>query len=118
MSIRLKIKGSNQTVLELGDSGEVLFSYETPVAGRHPRMGWVRCTQFYSPTTTKHVNAYLGENGKVEAQGMPPQFFDEWLNGVGNEQPCSNCGVSPRFWDGESSETEVHPVVRARRRLG
>lgn len=81
MSIRLKQRGSNQTILDLGDAGEVLFSYETPVAGIHPRMGFVRCTQFYSPTTSKHVNAYLSG---VSAQGVPSQFFDGWLNGIGD----------------------------------
>lgn len=91
MSVRLKNRGPNQTIIDFGDAGEVLFSYETPVAGRHPRMGMVRTTQFYSPTTSKHVNAYFGGIAGVvvrggEAQAVPQSFFDEWLGGIGDVQ--------------------------------
>lgn len=87
MSVRLKNRGSNQTIIDFGDAGEVLFSYETPVAGRHPRMGMVRTTQFYSPTTSKHVNAYLGPAAQAHGvQAVPQSFFDEWLGGIGDVQ--------------------------------
>ena len=50
---------SNQTLIEQSNGTEVLFSYRTPVAGYHPDLGYVRTKQYYSPTTSKHINKYL-----------------------------------------------------------
>ena len=51
--------GSNQTILKTG-SREVLFSYETPVAG-FDGTNWFRTEEKFSRTTTKHINKYLDE---------------------------------------------------------
>ena len=59
--------GSNQTILKIG-SCEVLFSYETPVAG-FDGLTWFRTEEKFSRTTTKHINKYLGDlNAKVVPQ--------------------------------------------------
>ena len=50
---------SNQTLIEQANGTEVLFSYRTPVAGYHPDLGYVRTKEYYSPTTTRHINQYL-----------------------------------------------------------
>ena len=50
---------SNQTLIEQANGTEVLFSYSTPVAGYHPDLGYVRTKEYYSKTTTKHINQYL-----------------------------------------------------------
>jgi hypothetical protein len=102
MTVRLKNRGPNQTIVDFGDAGEVLFSYETPVAGRHPRAGTVRTTQFYSPTTSKHVNAYLGG---VETQAVSQQFFDEWLGRIGDMTQVSPAGGAN--WKSYKAEGEA-----------
>ena len=39
----------------------VLYSYSTPVAGYKPNIGYVKTNQWYSSTTTRHINRYLNE---------------------------------------------------------
>ena len=50
---------SKQTLITFPNYTEVLFSYKTPVAGYHPDLGYVKTKQYYSKTTSKHINAYL-----------------------------------------------------------
>ena len=52
----------NQNVVSYNDGTEVFFSYSTPVAGYHPELGYVRTKEWYSSTTTRHINKYLGAN--------------------------------------------------------
>tara|TARA_B110000259_G_scaffold181129_1_gene222722 strand:- start:637 stop:921 length:285 start_codon:yes stop_codon:yes gene_type:complete len=56
--MKLKNIGSNQTELDLGFA-QVFFSYETPVAARLTDGTLVRTEQWYSATTTKHINKWL-----------------------------------------------------------
>lgn len=56
--MKLKQVGSNMTELNI-NGVSVLFSYETPVAGWDSD-GSFRTDEHYSPTTTKHINKYLG----------------------------------------------------------
>ena len=58
--MKLKRTGSNQTVVSLNNGAEVFFSYDTPVAGYHPELGYVRTDEYYSKTTSRHINKYLG----------------------------------------------------------
>ena len=53
---------SNQTEVMLADGTEILISYVTPVAARIPGKGWVRTSQKWSSTTTKHINKWLIKN--------------------------------------------------------
>ena len=72
--MKLKPIGSNMTTLTLNDGTEILFSYETPVAGylsvealdNHPfpqEVGngcmFFRTAKKWSSTTTRHINKYL-----------------------------------------------------------
>ena len=50
---------ANRNVISYNDGTEVFFSYSTPVAGYHPKLGYVRTQQWYSSTTTRHINKYL-----------------------------------------------------------
>ena len=50
---------SNQTLVTFPNYSEVFFSYKTQVAGYHPALGYVKTKQYYSPTTTRHINKYL-----------------------------------------------------------
>jgi len=60
--MKLKQLGSNMTVLTLNNGTEVLFSYETPVAGFSGTSydyTYFRTDQKWSKTTTRHINQYL-----------------------------------------------------------
>ena len=63
--MKLKSFATNRTLLTFDDGTEVFFSYETPVAGYSNKLGYVKSKQWYSSTTTRHVNRY---------------FNDVWLN--------------------------------------
>ena len=52
----------NRTLLSFDDGTEVFFSYSTPVAGYKPNIGYVKTNQWYSSTTTRHINKYLDDN--------------------------------------------------------
>jgi hypothetical protein len=51
----------------------VLFSYETPVAALTPH-GYAKTSQWYSSTTTRHINKWLPDG--VNAEVMPQDFFN------------------------------------------
>ena len=53
---------TNRTLLTFADGTEVFFSYSTPVAGYKPNIGYVKTNQWYSSTTTRHINKYLDDN--------------------------------------------------------
>ena len=69
--MKVRNVGSNMTEL-LVNGYTVLFSYQTPVAALTPQ-GWVRTAQWYSQTTTRHINKWLDG---AEAVEMPQDFFD------------------------------------------
>ena len=56
--MKLKSIGSNMTELNI-NGVSVLFSYSTPVAGWDDK-GAFRTSTYYSTTTTRHINKYLG----------------------------------------------------------
>ena len=60
--------GANETLVEMDGEhvDEVLFSYSTPVAAFVPGIGYVRTTEHYSSTTTRHITRYLDENGGTD----------------------------------------------------
>ena len=60
--MELKSLATNRTVLIFNNgTTEVFFSYETPVAGYSDKLGYVKTDQWYSSTTTRHINKYLGD---------------------------------------------------------
>ena len=63
--MKLHSFATNRTLLSFADGTEVFFSYSTPVAGYNPRLGYVRTKQWYSSTTTRHINRYLNEHCDV-----------------------------------------------------
>ena len=69
--MKVRNVGSNMTEL-LINGYTVLFSYEMPVAALTPQ-GWTRTAQWYSQTTTRHINKWLDG---AEAVEMPQDFFD------------------------------------------
>lgn len=90
--MKLAIKGSNQTTLSFNGT-EVLFSYETPVAG-YDDQGAFRTEEKFSVTTSKHINKYLG--GK-DVGRIVPQSYIEGL-------------MSQRIWTGCRQKKVDSPV--------
>ena len=60
--MKLTSFATNRTLLTFADGTEVFFSYSTPVAGYKPNIGYVKTNQWYSSTTTRHINKYLNDN--------------------------------------------------------
>lgn len=72
--MKIKNVGSNMVELETGEL-TVLFSYSTPVAAHTPD-GWFKTSKKWSPTTSRHINNWLG--GK-EAFERDQEFFEGLL---------------------------------------
>lgn len=64
--MKIKNLGANKTELRLEDGTLVFFSYSTPVAACLASGGFIRTSEYYSRTTTKHINAWLGGAKAVE----------------------------------------------------
>ena len=60
LTMKLQSFAVNRTLLSFDDGTEIYFSYETPVAGYSNKLGYVKTNQWYSSTTTRHINRYLG----------------------------------------------------------
>lgn len=78
--MKVRNVGSNMTEITTA-RGQILFSYETPVAAilrKAPEVldEWctvVRTSQKWSQTTTRHINKWLDG---LNAEEMPQAFFD------------------------------------------
>ena len=62
-NMKLKPIGNNQTELDTGKA-VILFSYETPVAV-YSHGKYYRTDKYFSPTTSKHINKWIGDNPYV-----------------------------------------------------
>ena len=71
--MKLKTIASNMTELEV-NGASILFSYETPVAGWDSN-GAFRTKDYYSTTTSRHINKYLG--GKDIGREVTQRFINE-----------------------------------------
>lgn len=68
--------GSNQTQISMNDGTEILVSYSTPVAAFIPGQGYVRTEKFWSNTTSKHTNRWLGG---LKAKSVPQETLDDLM---------------------------------------
>ena len=60
--MELKSLAKNRTVLIFNRGiTEILFSYETPVAGYSNKLGYIKTDEWYSSTTTRHINRYFND---------------------------------------------------------
>jgi hypothetical protein len=73
--MKIKSVGKNMTELQI-DGKYVLFSYETPVACHIPGQGFFKTEEFFSTTTTKHINKWLQWSGVNTATKKPQAFFE------------------------------------------
>jgi len=68
---------SNMSVLNMGSTA-VLYSYATPVAG-YDHEGAFKTEQWYSSTTTRHVNKYTAGD---EARVVEQSFIDNLVKHI------------------------------------
>ena len=75
--MNLKSIAANQTEIKTNDKLLVFFSYETPVAFidyRNKNFNTGKTNEFYSQTTTKHVNTFFTRHGyDPKTVGQVPQ---------------------------------------------
>ena len=76
--MQLKQIGSNMTELSLADNLSILFSYETPVAG-WDQDGSFKTEQFYSRTTSKHINKYFA--GQTDPRLVSQDYINQLTEG-------------------------------------
>jgi hypothetical protein len=70
--MKLRQVKSNVTELTIGDT-TIMFSYQTPVAG-YDDQGAFRTDQYYSVTTSRQINQYLG--GKDVGRTVPQDYIN------------------------------------------
>ena len=73
--MKLKQMAANVTELTINDTN-VMFSYETPVAGWNED-GAFRTDEKFSVTTTKHINKYLAG---ASANIVPQKWIESIVN--------------------------------------
>ena len=66
---------TNQTELNLNNGTQVFFSYKTPVAAYVPSQGYIRTDKFWSTTTSRHINKWLG--GITEVTKVSQEIINE-----------------------------------------
>ena len=81
--MRLRKIGSNMSEVEVSGNF-ILFSYETPVAGRSINQegeGFFKTSTKYSVTTTKHITQYFKGEWNISAKEVP-EVSQEFINGL------------------------------------
>ena len=74
--MQLRTIGSNMNEIVV-EGKYILFSYKTPVAG-WDESGAFRTEDFFSVTTSKHINKYLG--GKDVGRKVSQKFIEDLVN--------------------------------------
>ena len=70
--MRLTPIGTNQTEIETADA-RIFFSYKTPVAAYIFGEGFVRSENFFSVTTSRHINKWIGVCSRTDDIKRVPQ---------------------------------------------
>ena len=63
--MKLKRLGANQLLLLTNHGDEVLYSFETPVAGYLKNGGYFKTSKNYGVAAARHINSYLKHVIKV-----------------------------------------------------
>ena len=79
--MELKSLAANRTLLIFNRGiTEILFSYETPVAGYSNKLGYIKTDAWYSSTTTRHINKYIdGKAHTVVSQSVINDLLKEQI---------------------------------------
>ena len=71
---------SNMTEIETDDA-RILFSYRTPVAAFVFGEGFVRTDKYWSVTTSRHINKWIGTTDRPIKQ-VAQTYLDNLVQGV------------------------------------
>ena len=66
---------ANQNEVEFTNGTQVFFSYKTPVAAYCPSRGYIRTANWFSSTTTRHINKWL--DGVTRVTEVPQTVLQE-----------------------------------------
>ena len=79
--MELKSFAKNRTVLIFNNGiTEIFFSYETPVAGYSNKLGYIKTDEWYSSTTTRHINKYIdGKKHTIVSQSVINDLLKEQI---------------------------------------
>ena len=66
---------ANQNEVEFTNGTQVFFSYKTPVAAYCPSRGYIRTANWFSSTTTRHMNKWL--DGVTRVTEVPQTVLQE-----------------------------------------
>ena len=69
--------GPNETTVNFKEGTVVLFSYSTPVAALLPSGRFVKTTQYYSKTTSRHINRWLAGTSPANVEPVSQYYLDE-----------------------------------------
>lgn len=72
-----RVRRTAASVHRFLDGTEVLVSYNTPVAGWKAGIGYFKTGDFWSVTTSRHINAYLRERTLWEVKVLPQEEVRE-----------------------------------------
>ena len=81
--MKLKSIGSNMSEVEV-NGNFILFSYETPVAGRsifQENDGFFKTATHYSATTTRHINKYFRNEWDIDGKRVA-EVSQEFIDGL------------------------------------
>jgi hypothetical protein len=67
--------GSNMTEVETADA-RILFSYRTPVAAFIHGTGYVKTEKYWSSTTSRHINKWMGKDISDTCAKIPQADLD------------------------------------------
>ena len=67
--------GSNMTEVETDDA-RILFSYRTPVAAFIHGTGYVKTEKYWSTTTSRHINKWMGKDISDTCAKIPQAELD------------------------------------------
>ena len=70
---------SNMTEVETSEA-RILFSYRTPVAAYVFGRGYVRTEKWFSVTTSRHINKWIGKD--VTTEEVAQTYLDNLVQGV------------------------------------
>ena len=73
--MRLTPIAANQTEIETADA-RIFFSYKTPVAAYIFGEGFVRSEEFFSVTTSRHINKWIGGLNPKATKTVPQSVLD------------------------------------------
>ena len=65
---------TNQTEVETAEA-RIFFSYRTPVAAYVFGRGYVRSQEFFSTTTSRHINKWIGTDSKTDTTERVSQDY-------------------------------------------